>query len=157
MAPGPFTVFAPNDDAFVEVIKALKTTKLGLMELANLGDILKGHVVAGALTSDQLTEGQELTTLSGQKLKVSLAGGASVNGIKARCCGCAPACCCAAAAARLLLRSCCCARGCSRAPFALRRFYERAFCWVAIVPPCLPVRALPHVLTPKHASLSNRR
>jgi uncharacterized surface protein with fasciclin (FAS1) repeats len=84
MAPGPYTVFAPNDDAFVEVIKALKTTKLGLMELANLGDILKGHVVAGALTSDQLTEGQELTTLSGQKLKVSLAGGASVNGVKAR-------------------------------------------------------------------------
>ena len=132
MAPGPLTVFAPNDDAFAEVIKALKTTKLGLMELPNLGDILKNHVVAGAIMSSDLKEGQarapprpsrdrspshrtapgsllsstprftccrsalctarveadlrdvsqELTTLGGGKLKVSLAGGASVNGIK---------------------------------------------------------------------------
>ena len=58
MAPGPLTVFAPNDDAFVEVIKALKTTKLGLMELPNLGDILKNHVVAGAIMSTDLKEGQ---------------------------------------------------------------------------------------------------
>ena len=58
MAPGPLTVFAPNDDAFAEVIKALKTTKLGLMELPNLGDILKNHVVAGAIMSTDLKEGQ---------------------------------------------------------------------------------------------------
>jgi tetratricopeptide (TPR) repeat protein len=58
MAPGPLTVFAPNDDAFAEVIKALKTTKLGLMELPNLGDILKNHVVAGAIMSSDLKEGQ---------------------------------------------------------------------------------------------------
>ena len=58
MAPGPLTVFAPNDDAFADVIKALKTTKLGLMELPNLGDILKNHVVAGAIMSSDLKEGQ---------------------------------------------------------------------------------------------------
>ena len=58
MAPGPLTVFAPNDDAFIEVIKALKTTKLGLMELPNLGDILKNHVVAGAIMAADLKEGQ---------------------------------------------------------------------------------------------------
>jgi uncharacterized surface protein with fasciclin (FAS1) repeats len=63
-------------------MKALKLNRLTLLELPNLGDILKGHVVAGAITSADLKEGQELTTLSGLKLKVSLAGGASVNGIK---------------------------------------------------------------------------
>jgi len=99
MAPGPITVFAPNDDAFVAVIKTLGVTKLELMALPNLGEILKGHVVrgpetqrhkpawadspaqvAGKYLSTDLTEGQELTTLSGKKLKISLAGGASVNG-----------------------------------------------------------------------------
>ena len=44
---GPFTVFAPNDDAFTAAAKALGTTKLGLMSLPNLGDILKYHVIAG--------------------------------------------------------------------------------------------------------------
>ena len=82
MGPGPLTVFAPNDDAFTEVIKALGTTKLGLMALPNLADILKYHVVAGSVMSSDLKEGQELTTLNGQKLKVTLAGGAAVNGIK---------------------------------------------------------------------------
>jgi uncharacterized surface protein with fasciclin (FAS1) repeats len=32
--------------------------------------------------STDLKEGQEVTTLNGQKLKISLAGGASVNGAK---------------------------------------------------------------------------
>ena len=41
MGPGPFTVFAPDDDAFVAVAKKLGTTRLGLLELPNLGDILK--------------------------------------------------------------------------------------------------------------------
>ncbi len=58
MAAGPLTVFAPNDDAFAEVIKALKTTKLGLMDLPNLGDILKNHVVAGSVMAADLKEGQ---------------------------------------------------------------------------------------------------
>ena len=62
MAPGPLTLFAPNDDAFAEVIKALKTTKLGLMELPNLGDILKNHVVAGAIMAADLKEGQARAT-----------------------------------------------------------------------------------------------
>ncbi len=105
MAPGPLTVFAPNDDAFAEVLKTLGTTKLGLLELANLGDILKNHVVAGAVMSTDLKEGQarplraaqqrplraranaprlapqEVTMLSGKKVKITLAGGAKVNGI----------------------------------------------------------------------------
>jgi len=78
----PPQLFAPNDDAFAEVIKALKITKLELINLPNLGDILKNHVVAGAIMAADLKEGQELTTLGGGKLKVTLAGGAAVNGVK---------------------------------------------------------------------------
>ena len=44
---GPFTVFAPNDDAFADAARALKITKIDLLNLPNLGDILKYHVIAG--------------------------------------------------------------------------------------------------------------
>ncbi len=39
-------------------------------------------VVAGSVMSGDLKEGQEVETLAGKKLKITLAGGAKVNGIK---------------------------------------------------------------------------
>lgn len=80
--PGPYTIFAPKDDAFLEAAKKLKITKLELLNLPNLGDILKKHVVSGKVMSSQLTEGGKAKTLGGSELKFSLAGGAKVNGIK---------------------------------------------------------------------------
>jgi uncharacterized surface protein with fasciclin (FAS1) repeats len=66
---GPLTVFAPNNDAFAE---------LDLAELAadpaQLTDILQYHVVEGAVTSDQLEDGQTVTTLQGGELTVSIDG-----------------------------------------------------------------------------------
>jgi uncharacterized surface protein with fasciclin (FAS1) repeats len=79
---GPFTLFAPNDDAFAGALKALGTTKLELRNLPALPDILKNHVVSGSVLAGDLKEGQELTTLGGGKLTVTLAGGAKVNGVK---------------------------------------------------------------------------
>lgn len=80
MSPGPFTLFAPNDDAFGDACKALGTTKLGLRDLPNLAEIVQNHVVAGSVMSADLKEGQEVTMLSGKKFKVTLAGGAKING-----------------------------------------------------------------------------
>lgn len=82
--PGPFTLFAPNDDAFIAATKKLGITKLELMSLPNLGEILKCHVINGAVTSDQLKEGMEVETLAGKKIKISLAGGASISGSKVK-------------------------------------------------------------------------
>ena len=79
---GPFTVFAPDDDAFNAACKKLGVTKLALMDLPNLGDVLKAHVVAGAVLSSDLKEGQVVETLGGKKVTITLAGGAKVNGIK---------------------------------------------------------------------------
>eukprot|EP00199_Chlamydomonas_sp_CCMP681_P003566 CAMPEP_0119105928 /NCGR_PEP_ID=MMETSP1180-20130426/3755_1 /TAXON_ID=3052 ORGANISM="Chlamydomonas cf sp, Strain CCMP681" /NCGR_SAMPLE_ID=MMETSP1180 /ASSEMBLY_ACC=CAM_ASM_000741 /LENGTH=183 /DNA_ID=CAMNT_0007091109 /DNA_START=81 /DNA_END=632 /DNA_ORIENTATION=- len=79
---GPWTVFAPNDDAFSATAKALKLSKMELLALPNLADILKYHVVSGKVMSADLKGGQEVTTLLGKTFKVSLAGGAKVNGIK---------------------------------------------------------------------------
>ena len=47
LGPGPFTLFAPDDDAFADAARALKITKLELLALPNLADILKYHVIAG--------------------------------------------------------------------------------------------------------------
>jgi len=52
--PGPFTMFAPDDDAFAAAAKKLGVTKLELMNLPTLGDVLKNHVVAGKVLSSDL-------------------------------------------------------------------------------------------------------
>jgi transforming growth factor-beta-induced protein len=81
--PGPFTVFAPPNDAFdtfLESVGPEAATEL-TTNLALLGDVLKYHVVSGIVRADQITEGAELTTVQGEILTFSLIGGASVNGI----------------------------------------------------------------------------
>jgi len=69
---GPFTVFAPNNDAFA---KLPKETVASLQEEANvdtLKNILTYHVVPGTYTSADLKvmaqKGESLTTVQGQTL-----------------------------------------------------------------------------------------
>ena len=72
---GPFTVFAPTNAAFDAIPKA---TLDGLMKpemKADLTKILTYHVVAGAVKAADLKDGQELTTVQGGKLKVSIKDG----------------------------------------------------------------------------------
>lgn len=82
MGTGPFTVFAPDDDAMAAQAKKLGVSKIELLTHPGLPDILKYHVVAGKVTSKDLSEGQELETLGGKKISVSLAGGVKVSGVK---------------------------------------------------------------------------
>lgn len=77
--PGPFTVFAPNDEAFSRLPPGALDTLMKPAASASLATILKYHVVAGALTADQIkaqiTAGggkATLTTLAGQPLVASL-------------------------------------------------------------------------------------
>ncbi len=69
---GPFTVFAPTDDAVVALTEALEITTDDLLALPNLGEILQYHVVAGEAYSDDLEDGQMITTLLGQDVTVSI-------------------------------------------------------------------------------------
>jgi uncharacterized surface protein with fasciclin (FAS1) repeats len=72
---GPFTVFAPTDDAF----DALPTGLLGcLLEEVNkqtLTEILLHHVVDGQLLSTDLTDGMVVPTLEGEDTNVYLFDG----------------------------------------------------------------------------------
>lgn len=71
---GPFTVFAPTDAAFAdiqsEVDKLLKPENK-----SDLSKILTYHVVSGTMKAADLSDGQELTTVQGGKLKVTVKDG----------------------------------------------------------------------------------
>ena len=71
-AEGPFTVFAPTDDAIGALVVALGITAEELLALETLGDILKYHVVAGEALSTSLTDGQMIATLLGPDVTVTI-------------------------------------------------------------------------------------
>ncbi len=71
---GPFTVFAPTDAAFAAIQSDVD--KLLMPESKDkLVDILTYHVVSGKAMAADLKDGQELTTVEGGKLKVSIMDG----------------------------------------------------------------------------------
>lgn len=72
---GPFTVFAPDNAAFEKLPEATLTDLLKPENKQQLTDILTYHVVAGSAKSSDLTDGQELETVNGEKLTVSIKDG----------------------------------------------------------------------------------
>ncbi|SKB46919.1 fasciclin domain-containing protein [Daejeonella lutea] len=72
---GPFTVFAPTNAAFAKVPKATLDNLMKPEMKADLTKVLTYHVVPGALMAADLKDGQELTTVQGQKLKVTVKDG----------------------------------------------------------------------------------
>ena len=71
---GPFTVFAPTDAAFA-AIQSDVDSLLKPENKAKLANILTYHVVSGAHMAADLEDGAELTTVQGEKLKVTVNGG----------------------------------------------------------------------------------
>lgn len=77
---GPFTVFAPTDAAFA-AIQSDVDTLLKPENKAKLANILTYHVVSGKAMASDLKDGQELTTVQGGKLEVSIKDGkVMING-----------------------------------------------------------------------------
>lgn len=68
---GPFTVFAPTDAAFAAIQNDVDNL-LKPENKAKLASILTYHVVSGKQMAADLEDGAELTTVQGEKLKVSL-------------------------------------------------------------------------------------
>ena len=76
---GPFTVFAPTDEAFAALPEGTVESLLKPENKAQLVAILKCHVVAGRVYSDQLTNGK-VATIGGSKVTIALSkSGAMVN------------------------------------------------------------------------------
>ncbi len=77
--PGPFTVFAPTNEAFVALLGELGVTKDQLLaDKALLTRVLTYHVVAGNVPKAAVPAGQPIATVEGGIFKVDAVGDALV-------------------------------------------------------------------------------
>jgi uncharacterized surface protein with fasciclin (FAS1) repeats len=72
---GPFTVFAPLDDAFGELPEGTVDTLVKPENKEQLSSILTYHVLAGKVLSTDLSDGMKATTVNGQEVTVHLKEG----------------------------------------------------------------------------------
>lgn len=78
--PGPFTVFAPNDDAFAKLPAG--TVDALLKDIPKLTSILTYHVVAGKMMAADVVKAKSLKTVQGQSITVDTSEGVKVDGAK---------------------------------------------------------------------------
>ena len=76
---GPFTVFAPTDDAFAALPPGVLDALLLPENKDTLTKILTYHVVPGAVMAADVTDG-DVATVEGQTVTLSTADGVTVNG-----------------------------------------------------------------------------
>ena len=77
--PGPFTVFAPTDEAFAKIPKA-DLDKL-LANKKKLKSVLTYHVVSGKVMSADIKPGK-VKTVQGDRVTLSMKGGVMVDKAK---------------------------------------------------------------------------
>jgi uncharacterized C2H2 Zn-finger protein len=65
---GPFTVFAPDDEAFAKLPQG--TFDALLKDLPQLKAVLMYHLVAGKLTVDEISQMKSAKTIQGQEIKI---------------------------------------------------------------------------------------
>lgn len=78
---GPFTVFAPTDEAFAALPAGVLDALLLPENKDALTKILTYHVVAGKVMAADVTDG-DVPTVEGQTVTLSTADGVTVNGAK---------------------------------------------------------------------------
>lgn len=70
--PGPFTIFAPTDDAFAMVPQAYLDALLVIT--TDLTDLLTYHVIREEITSGDLRGRSSLEAMNGQNLAITVSG-----------------------------------------------------------------------------------
>ena len=74
---GPFTVFAPTDEAFAKLPEGVLEGLL--MDKAKLTAVLTYHVVPGKVMAADVVKLSEAKTVQGQNVKITTTGGVMVN------------------------------------------------------------------------------
>jgi len=74
---GTFTVFAPNDDAFFNI--PTEDYKALIENSTELKRVLTFHVVEGKIMLKDLKDGQELTSVQGEKLSIKVGSNKTVT------------------------------------------------------------------------------
>lgn len=80
-AEGPFTVFAPTNEAFNVLFKQLGVSGIKDLTAEQLTPILTYHVVSGKVMSTELSN-TSVATLNGQKIKIDISNGVKINDSK---------------------------------------------------------------------------
>ena len=75
--PGPFTVFAPTDDAFAKLPAG--TVDALLKDIPKLTKILTYHVVSGKVMAAEVVKLESATTVEGSTVKIDASSGVKVN------------------------------------------------------------------------------
>ena len=78
--PGPFTVFAPTDEAFAKIPKAALDALIA--DKAKLAKVLTYHVVAGKVTAAEVAKLKQAKTVEGAMVKIDTTSGVMVNNAK---------------------------------------------------------------------------
>jgi uncharacterized surface protein with fasciclin (FAS1) repeats len=76
---GPFTVFAPVDAAFEQLLTDLSITSEQLLAREDLSAILTYHVLEGTVMSGDLSNGQTAATLQGSDITVTIGDSVMIN------------------------------------------------------------------------------
>lgn len=80
--PGPFTVFAPTDDAFAALPAGTVEDLLKPANKEKLVEVLTYHVVTGKVMSTDLKDGMKAGTVEGAEVTIDLDAGPMVNDAK---------------------------------------------------------------------------
>jgi uncharacterized surface protein with fasciclin (FAS1) repeats len=72
-SPGPFTVFAPSDDAFAKLPSG--TVESLLEDVSTLRTILEYHVVSGKVPASEVIKLSSTPTVEGGELQISSSNG----------------------------------------------------------------------------------
>jgi uncharacterized surface protein with fasciclin (FAS1) repeats len=75
--PGPFTVFAPTDEAFAKLPAG--TVDSLLADIPALTKILTYHVVSGKVMAADVVKLHSATTLQGGEVKIDASNGVKIN------------------------------------------------------------------------------
>jgi uncharacterized surface protein with fasciclin (FAS1) repeats len=75
--PGPFTVFAPTDEAFAKLPAGTLQALLG--DKAKLTKVLTYHVVPGTVMAAEVVKMSSAKTIQGQSVRIDTRGGVKVD------------------------------------------------------------------------------
>jgi len=76
---GPFTVFAPTNEAFAKLPAGTVDELLKTENKEKLAGILTYHVLAGKVMSKDLSDGQKAETVNGQEITVTMEDGVKIE------------------------------------------------------------------------------
>jgi len=77
---GPFTVFAPTDDAFKKLPEG--TVEGLLKDIPQLKSVLTYHVAAGKMMAADVAKQAQIKTVQGQSVTIDVSDGVKVDGAK---------------------------------------------------------------------------